>query len=336
MSFAKYGVVDLHLHLDGSLSPETVLEQAKRRKIKLPADTKEKLFSYLAAPADCDSLNAYLRCFEIPLSVLQTGEALSFAACELVKGLADKGIRYAEVRYAPQFHTREGLTQENSVAAVLDGVKKAVKMADKNIKIQLILCCMRGNKNMEANFETVRTAEKFRNRGVAALDLAGAEGVFPTSDYEEIFALARRLGIPFTIHAGEAAGAESIWKALEFGASRIGHGVRAAEDKELVKELIKRKIPLEMCPVSNRQTKAVKDFSAYPLRSYLEQGALVTVNSDNMTVSNTWAGAEYEFLRKQCGLTEEEAKKLSLNSVEAAFLPEGEKRTLKEMITILT
>ncbi len=335
MSFLKYGITDLHLHLDGSLSPETVLDLAKLQSIELPADTREGLYSYLTAPAGCEDLNDYLKCFELPLQILQTGEALSISAYRLTEELADRGIRYAEIRYAPQLHTRTGLRQADSVLSVLEGVKKAVKMADKkgkNIRVQIILCCMRGIGNTEANLETVYIAEKYLGRGVAALDLAGAEGVFPTSDYEEIFRLAGELKIPFTIHAGEAAGPESIWKALEFGASRIGHGVRASEDRELVEELRRRRIPLEMCPVSNQQTKTVKDFSKYPLKSYLERGLMVTVNSDNMTVSDTWAGAGYEFLRRQCGLTREEAERLSLNGVEAAFLSENEKAALRKSI----
>lgn len=335
MSFSKYGITDLHLHLDGSLSPEVILELARSQSISLPADTGKGLLSCISAPADCENLNDYLKCFELPLRVLQTEEGLTLAARRLAEELADRGIWYAEIRYAPQLHTSEGMSQEDSVLSVLNGVNMAVKMADKkgeNIRIQIILCCMRGAENIEANLETVHVAEKYLGRGVAALDLAGAEGIFPTSDYREVFLLAGKLHVPFTIHAGEAAGPESIWKALEFGASRIGHGVRAAEDRELVKELKRRKIPLEMCPTSNRQTKAVKDFSGYPLRSYLEQGLMVTVNSDNMTVSNTWAGAEYDFLRRQCGLTREEAERLSLNGAEAAFLPDQAKTELRKRI----
>ena len=177
---------------------------------------------------------------------------------------------------------------------------------------------MRG-KNCTANMETVLTAARFLGKGVVAADLAGAEGLYPTRDFGEEFALARRLGVPFTIHAGEADGPESIWKALEFGAVRIGHGVRAVEDEALMRELAQRGIPLEMCPTSNLQTRAVNSLTDYPLRNFLDRGIRVTVNSDNMTVSDTWAGKEFALLSREYGLTEEEAVKLLKNAKEAAF-----------------
>ena len=152
-----------------------------------------------------------------------------------------------------------------------------------------------------------------------AVDLAGAEALYPTDDYEEEFRYARSLGIPFTIHAGEADGAKSIWKALEFGAARIGHGVRAIEDEELMEELKRQGCALEMCPSSNLQTKAVGSLSEYPLRKYLEHGIKVTVNSDNMTVSDTWVGKEFALLSQEYGLTKEEAGKLLENAEWAAF-----------------
>lgn len=314
----SYGKIDLHLHLDGSLPAETILGLARKDHIELAADTEEGLQPYLTARADCEDLNEYLRCFDIPLMVLQTAENLRIASCELGRDLEEKGLSYAEVRFAPQLHVLRGLTQEEAVQAVLDGFGQVMEERRGRIRLKAILCCMRG-KNCTANMETVLTAARFLGKGVVAADLAGAEGLYPTRDFGEEFALARRLGVPFTIHAGEADGPESIWKALEFGAVRIGHGVRAVEDEALMRELAQRGIPLEMCPTSNLQTRAVKSLTDYPLRNFLDRGIRVTVNSDNMTVSDTWAGKEFALLSREYGLTEEEAVKLLKNAKEAAF-----------------
>lgn len=314
----SYGKIDLHLHLDGSLPAETILGLARKDHIELAADTEEGLRPYLTARVDCEDLNEYLRCFHIPQVVLQTAENLRIASCELGRDLEEKGLSYAEVRFAPQLHVLRGLTQEEAVQAVLDGFCQVMEERRGRIRLKAILCCMRG-KNCTANMETVLTAARFLGKGVVAADLAGAEGLYPTRDFREEFALARRLGVPFTIHAGEADGPESIWKALEFGAVRIGHGVRAVEDEALMRELAQRGIPLEMCPTSNLQTRAVKSLTDYPLRNFLDRGIRVTVNSDNMTVSDTWAGKEFALLSREYGLTEEEAVKLLKNAKEAAF-----------------
>lgn len=314
-----YGKIDLHLHLDGSLPAETILKLAGKDRIELPSDTAEGLRPYLTARIDCESLNEYLKCFELPLAVLQTAENLRIAAYDLGKELEKRGLEYAEVRFAPQLHGKKGLTQTEAVQAVLTGFRQAEEESRGGIGIRAILCCMRGDRTHAANMETVRTAAKYLGKGVAAADLAGAEGLYPTRDFEEEFTLAGSLGVPFTIHAGEADGPESIRAALKFGAARIGHGVRAIEDGELMEELAGRGTILEMCPTSNLQTKAVKRLSDYPLREYLRRGIKATVNSDNMTVSDTWVGREFGLLFREYALTEEEACQLRKNAEEAVF-----------------
>ncbi len=314
-----FGKIDLHLHLDGSLPAETILKLAGKDRIELPSDTAEGLRPYLTARIDCESLNEYLKCFELPLAVLQTAENLRIAAYDLGKELEKRGLEYAEVRFAPQLHGEKGLTQTEAVQAALTGFRQAEEESRGGIGIRAILCCMRGDRTHAANMETVRTAAKYLGKGVAAADLAGAEGLYPTRDFEEEFTLAGSLGVPFTIHAGEADGPESIRAALKFGAARIGHGVRAIEDGELMEELAGRGTILEMCPTSNLQTKAVKRLSDYPLREYLRRGIKATVNSDNMTVSDTWVGREFGLLFREYALTEEEACQLRKNAEEAVF-----------------
>ncbi len=324
MGIERYGKIDLHLHLDGSLPAETIFKLARRESVELPADTADGLRPYLTAGINCESLNEYLKCFDLPLAVLQTAGNLDLAAYELGLELWRKGLCYGEIRFAPQLHRQKGLTQEDAVQAVLSGLERAASESRKGrgksgIRLRTILCCMRGSGLHEANLETVRAASRYLGKGVAAVDLAGAEALYPTGDYEEEFRFARSLGVPFTIHAGEADGAQSIRKALEFGALRIGHGVRAIEDEELMEELAERGCILEMCPSSNLQTKAVRSLSEYPLRTYLDRGIKVTVNSDNMTVSDTWVGKEFALLSQEYGLTEDEAGKLLENAEKAAF-----------------
>lgn len=323
-------MIDLHLHFDGSLLPRTVLELAQEQGILLPAKEPDELKLFLTAPENCKSLNEYLEKFDLPLKVLQTREAVRKAMYILVSSLKEQGMLYSEIRFAPQLHTKKGLSQERVVQAALLGMQEA--LAGSFFRCKLILCCMRGADNHEENLLTVRTAASFLGRGVAAVDLAGAEALYPTADFADVFGLARELGVPFTIHAGEADGPESIEAALDFGASRIGHGVRAAEKPELLERLRDQRIPLEMCPSSNVQTKAVPSLSRHPILEFLRQGLCVTVNTDNMTVSDTTIEKEFGLLSRELGMTAEERKKLLLNAADAAFLTSEERWRLKDVI----
>lgn len=309
-------MIDLHLHLDGSLPPALVRELALEQGYPVPA----ALEGALRAPEDCASLNEYLKCFDLPLALLQNGEALERAAYAVCMGLQRQGLLYAEIRFAPQLHTRQGLAQRQAVEAAARGVARS------GFPAQLILCCMRGGGD-SASRETLAVAAQALGSGVCACDLAGAEALYPTGGYRDLFAYARSLGVPFTIHAGEADGPGSIWAALGMGASRIGHGVRAREDPALVEELARRQVPLELCFTSNLQTKAVPSPQAFPLRQYLAQGLCCTVNTDNMTVSGTTLAGEYRKLAA-LGLTPAEQGALLQNAARAAFLPEGERQAL--------
>lgn len=311
--------IDLHVHLDGSLRPDTVWELAKEQGISLPADSREELTALLQAPEECGSLTEYLERFELPLRVLQRPEALERVTLELVEDLAAQGLDYAEIRFAPQLSVREGLTQAQVVEAALRGLNRGLQ-ACPEIKAGLILCCMRGADNRMENDETLETAKQYVGRGVLAVDLAGAEALFPTADYAGLFQKAREAGLAYTIHAGEADGPESIRRALEFGARRLGHGVRAIEDDSLIEQIIREGITLEVCPISNLHTKLAADRYSHPIRKLFDRGVRVTVNTDNMTVSNTTLEREYEFLRDCYGFTREEIARMNQYAREAAFL----------------
>ena len=280
INFDNIGLVDLHLHLDGSLSVDSVKELMQIQGIKNCYSDSE-LLEKLQVSDGCRDLNEYLEKFDFPITLLQTKEALETASYNLLEELKTQGVIYAEIRFAPQFHTSKGLSQEQVVKAVIDGMRKS------ELNANLILCCMRGENNHDENIETVSVAKKFLKKGVAAIDLAGAEGLFPTSDYKDVFELASELGIPFTIHAGEAAGFTSVETAVEYGAVRIGHGVRSVESEDLLKKLSDKGIALELCPTSNLNTNIYRDISEYPIRKLMDAGITVTVNTDNMTVSNT-------------------------------------------------
>lgn len=313
-------MLDLHLHLDGSLSPPLVRELARMQGLPLPAEPERAL----RAPEDCADLNEYLQCFDLPLTLLQSAEALEMAARGLCEELRKQGLCYAEIRFAPQLHTRKGLTQRQAADAVCRGVQAS------GFPAQIILCCMRGGAD-PVNRETLEVAAACMGAGVCACDLAGAEALYPTEQYAGLFARARSMQIPFTIHAGEAAGPASIRAALEMGASRIGHGVRAGEDDALLEELAVREVPLELCFTSNLQTRAVPSPEAFPLREYLRRGLCCTVNTDNMTVSGTSLAEEYAKLAT-LGLTGEEKVTLLLHAAQAAFLPEEKRRELVSRI----
>lgn len=322
-------MVDLHLHLDGSLEAEEIIDLAKTSKVDLPTTDIKELKNLLTAPSDCKSLGEYLEKFDLPLKVLQSAAALEQAVYSLLKRLANDGLCYAEIRFAPQLHTAR-LSQEEAVRAAIEGLKSAQK--DYKISSQLILCCMRGNNNYEANMETVRTAKKYLNCGVCAVDLAGNESAFPTRNFTDVFKAAADKNVPVIIHAGEAAGAKSVRDALELGAVRIGHGVHSVEDRALVKALKEKKVALELCYSSNLQTKAVKNKENYPLKFFLENDICVTINTDNMTVSNTTLRREYILLQKEFNISDDVLKRLALNGAEAAFLPKEEKTAIKEKV----
>ena len=323
-------MIDLHLHLDGSLTPEDILSLAKIAQIPLPYDDPESLRPVLQAEANCDSLATYLEKFDLPLQVLQTEETICLSVYFLIKRLAKDGLLYGEIRFAPQLHQQQGLSQHQVVAAAIKGLQKGI--AEFGISAQLILCCMRMADNRKENEETVRVAKEYLGKGVCAVDLAGAEAAFPTKNFTDIFQLAKDLDVPFIIHAGEAAGPESVWQALELGAFRIGHGVRSMDDPTLIATLKEKQVPIETCFTSNLQTKATKNTESYPICYFLEQGLFVTVNTDNMTVSGTDLRKEYCLLQKTFGLSEGVLRQIACNAADAAFLPYHQKLQLKETI----
>ena len=314
--------IDLHLHLDGAVTLPIAKRLCLVQGITLPLAEGE-LENRLTVGNDCKSLNDFLRCFELPLSLLQTDIGIQTAVKEVLFEQKRQGVLYAELRFAPQLHCEKGLTQKQVIEAALKGIEAA------DIRSNLILCLMRGKGNERQNAETVELCEKYltNEQGVAALDLAGAEGLFPTRDYTEFFEKAAEKKIPFTIHAGEAGSAEDVIPAIKAGARRIGHGVRAADDEQAVELLKNEGVTLEMCPTSNLLTGAY-DMKKYPLRKFIEKGVAVTVNTDDPAIENTDIKREFEYAAKLCELSADEQKMLLNNAAAAAFASDAVRKEI--------
>ncbi|ANE46570.1 adenosine deaminase [Paenibacillus swuensis] len=322
--------VDLHLHLDGSLKPETVLELAGEQGLALPARDVEGLIPYMRVTDACSSLREYLLKFEFTTRFMQTGKALERLAYEAVEEAAGHKCVYVEVRFAPQLHRAGGLSAEDAIGHVIAGLRRGER--DYGVKARAIAICMRHHTG-KMNMEVVEAAAAFIGHGLVAVDLAGDEEAYPASGFRELFAAADKRALPVTIHAGEAAGADNIREAVSnLGATRIGHGVRMNEDPRVLALVAKRGIPLEMCPVSNIQTKAVAGWSAYPIREYMEQGVKVTINTDNPSVSGTNLTREFLMLREKLDFSIREMTALVLNGLDAAYLEDSEKKALKREV----
>ncbi|GGF92779.1 adenosine deaminase [Paenibacillus abyssi] len=320
--------VDLHLHLDGCVKPGTLLELANEQGVSLPAADPEGLLPYMQVDDDCDSLVTYLSKFDFVLPLLQTPEALERVAYEVVEQCAEQNCKYVEVRFGPQLHRIGGLSASEVIAHVIKGLQRGEK--DFGVIAQAIAICMR-HQGIQENLEVIEAASQFTGKGLAAVDLAGDEANYPAELFRQVFELAQERGIPVTIHAGEAAGPGNIQEAItKLGATRIGHGVRMRESAEVM-ELVRRQgIVLEMCPISNIQTKAVSSWDAYPIRDYYDQGYLITVNTDNPTVSGTTITKEYHVLMEKFNFTLQEIAAIILNGVDAALLDEQRKQAMRQ------
>ena len=312
-------LIELHLHLDGSLRAETVWELAKEQGVELAENSVEEVRAKMEVPEDCKTLEEYLERFALPTMVLQTEAAMERVAFEMVETLANEGVTYAEVRFAPQLHVQKGLTQAEVVEATIRGTKRGMEQYP-GIRVGLILCCMRGDTNADLNMETVEVAKEYLGDVVCAVDIAGAEALYPTKMFESLFAKVREYDLPMTIHAGEADGPESIKTALSFGTKRIGHGVAAIHDPELMKRLAEEKITLEICITSNYHTKEVETIADHPFRKLFEAGIRVTLNSDNMTCSRVDIHSELDILRTVFHFTEAEIDQIMEYAYEARFL----------------
>ncbi|MCR5308513.1 MAG: adenosine deaminase [Bacilli bacterium] len=320
-------MIDLHLHLDGSLSEDDFKYLAKLNNIDLGDDFPNNIY----VPMECKSLDEYLERFDLPVKLLQTAESIEYATYSLVKRLCALGLFYAEIRFAPLLHLTKGMTQFEVVKSALCGLKKAIKECDYKIDANLILCCMR-HASIEENLTTVETAHLLSNDKVVAIDLAGGETIHPCSYFSECFSLARRYKLNITIHAGEATGSDEIMRAIGEGAVRIGHGVHLSLDMFSVKKVNNAKITFEFCPTSNLQTKSLKTYKDVPLRQFINKDIRVTINCDNMTVSNTDCIKEMAIMVKTFKLDKREVIDIYDNAINASFTSEENKNKMRSIM----
>ena len=321
---------ELHCHLDGSLRPQTLLDLAREYRIPMPKQTPEELAEVMRAD-DAQSLEDYLRLFDVTVSVMQTADALERIAYELAEDAAEDGIRYIEVRNAPILNVVRGLTLVEAVEAPLRGLRRAEN--DFGITSRFIIVAMR-HFPPEHSLEMAKLAVEFKNDGVVAFDLAGGEKGNPASLHAAAFRYAREHNLAVTVHAGEGDGAESIRQAVHIcGANRIGHGTRLIEDPDLTQYVNDRRIALEVCLTSNVQTRVAESYATHPFREYFDRGLNVTLNTDNRLMSATTLTDEYVYAAEHLGFTMDELAGIALNGFESAFLPWEERLMLIEEVS---
>jgi adenosine deaminase len=323
----------LHEHLDGVLRPSTVIELAKDAGyVNLPTANANALAEWFFRGANQGSLGKYLEGFTHTIAVMQTEEALERVAYEQAEDLYKDGVVYFETRFAPIFHTQKGLTHQQVVAAVLKGLERGRK--DFGIGSGLIICAMR---NMDVSLEMAELAVDFRARGVVGFDLAGEEGGYPPKKHVAAFHYIQRENFNITIHAGEGYGKESIWQAIQYcGAHRIGHGTRLIEDiavvdgqavklGDLAQYVLDKRIPLEICLLSNVHTGATPSLAEHPFKIFYQEKFRVTLNTDNRLMSNTTMTREFEAATQTFGLSIDDFEKITINAMKSAFLPYDER-----------
>src|SRR6202041_3353960 len=323
----------LHEHLDGVLRPQSVIELAKAAGYaSLPTADPAALAQWFHRGANQGSLAKYLEGFAHTIAVMQTEEALERVAYEQVEDLSQDSVVYFETRFAPIFHTQKGLTHQQIVSAVLKGLERGRK--DFGVRSGLIICAMR---NMNVSLEMAELAVDFRERGVVGFDLAGEEGGYPPKKHVDAFHYIQRENFNITIHAGEGYGKESIWQAIQYcGAHRIGHGTRLIDDiavvdgkavklGDLAQYVLDKRIPLEICLLSNVHTGATPSLANHPFRILYQEKFRVTLNTDNRLMSSKTMTQEFGAAAETFGLNLDDFEKITINAMKSAFLPYHER-----------
>ncbi|MEU6407463.1 adenosine deaminase [Microbispora sp. NPDC046933] len=329
----------LHDHLDGGLRTGTIVDLARECGHTLPTYDADELAIWFREAADSGSLERYLETFSHTVGVMQTREALVRVAAECAEDLADDGVMYAEVRYAPEQHTSRGLSLDEVVEAVLEGFRLGSAGPDgrPRIRVGTLLTAMR---HQARSMEIAELAVRYRDLGVVGFDIAGAEAGYPPTRHLDAFEYLQRENAHFTIHAGEGFGLPSIWQAIQWcGADRLGHGVRIIDDitvsddgeaklGRLAAYVRDKRIPLEMCPTSNLQTGAAPSIAEHPIGLLRRLYFRVTVNTDNRLMSGTSVSQEFATLVDAFGYDWDDLQWFTVNAMKSAFIPFDERLAL--------
>lgn len=308
------------------MRPATLLRLSRKHDIPLPVQTveeTERLYDYT-------TFLHFLEVYQLCGRCLQTPEDFAEITYEFLQGQAEQHVRYSEVMVSLADHMSRGLDPDEVLQGIFEGQRRGE--ADFPTRMQIILDA--GRQWPELVEEVSRVAVRYAGRGVLGFGIGGDEANFPPEMFEAAFARVGEAGLRRTAHAGEAAGAASMWGAIRvLGAERLGHGVHAHDDPELLRYLRDTQLPIDMCPVSNVKTGAVPSLADHPVRRYLREGLLVTVNSDDPPMFGTSITNEYHVLARDLGMSREELFQLSLNGIEASFLSTAEKETMKAQFT---
>ncbi|NMH61104.1 adenosine deaminase [Alteromonas ponticola] len=321
-------VIDLHRHLDGNIRPSTIWDLAQQHHIALPANNAEEVSALAQIHDRTSDLLAFLKKLDYGVSVLADLDACYRVAYENLQDAKAEQLDYVELRFSPYYMAK---THQLSVEAVVEAVVQGVRdgEAEFGVKANLIGILSR---TFGADVCQIELQGLLAHKGeIVALDLAGDEAGFPAPLFDRHFKQARDAGWSITVHAGEAAGSDSIWNAIKIlGASRIGHGVAAKDDPELLAYLATNQIGIESCPTSNYQTTTLVDTARHPMRSFFDQGIAVTLNTDDPGVSAIDLAHEYKVAHDVIGFNKAELAQIQLNALEQAFLPEAEKNEIKK------
>lgn len=330
----KLPKVELHEHLDGGLKPETIIELAEKKGIKLPSNDPNELRDWFIRGCKQKSLALYLETFAITTSVMQDKESLFRIAKEEIEGLAEDNVVYAEIRFCPELHTREGLNLEEVVNAVLKGLEAGRKAT--GVEYGVIISAMR-HLPPSHSLEMAELAVAFSERGVVGFDLAGDEFGHPAKKHQEAFKYIRNKNFNITTHAGEAFGLESIWQAIQIcDTHRIGHGTRLVEDMTIengkilkmssLAHFVKdKRIPLEMCLTSNVGTGAVESYEEHPFPIFFRNNFRVFLSSDNRLMSDTSLTKEFEIAADKYNMDIYDMEKITINAMKSAFIHHDKK-----------
>ncbi|HHL0630108.1 TPA: adenosine deaminase [Streptococcus agalactiae] len=315
---------ELHCHLDGSLSLPAIRKLANMADIILPNSDKE-LRKYVIAPAQTESLVDYLKTFEFIRPLLQTKEALRFAAYDVARQAALENVIYIEIRFAPELSMDKGLTASDTVFAVLEGLADAQK--EFNIVARALVCGMRQSSHKTTK-EIIKHIVDLAPKGLVGFDFAGDEFSYPTDSLVDLIQEVKRSGYPMTLHAGECGCAKHIADSLNLGIKRMGHVTALTGQRALIKRFVEEDAVAEMCLTSNLQTKAASSIQSFPYQELYDAGGKITINTDNRTVSDTNLTKEYSLFVTYFGTKTEDFLVFNQNAVKASFTSDSEKDTL--------
>ncbi|HGD2903993.1 TPA: adenosine deaminase [Streptococcus agalactiae] len=315
---------ELHCHLDGSLSLPAIRKLANMADIILPSSDKE-LRKYVIAPAQTESLVDYLKTFEFIRPLLQTKEALRFAAYDVARQAALENVIYIEIRFAPELSMDKGLTASDTVLAVLEGLADAQK--EFNIVAPALVCGMRQSSHKTTK-DIIKHIVDLAPKGLVGFDFAGDEFSYPTDSLVDLIQEVKRSGYPMTLHAGECGCAKHIADSLNLGIKRMGHVTALTGQRDLIKRFVEEDAVAEMCLTSNLQTKAASSIQSFPYQELYDAGGKITINTDNRTVSDTNLTKEYSLFVTYFGTKIEDFLVFNQNAVKASFTSDSEKDTL--------